>query len=535
MFSRLFSVRLKAAENALREGRLEEAHRLATAADLRQHRRATAVLATLTERFLERARRYYRDERFAEALMDLDRAEAGGVMKEEINELRGYVQTVAAEHQRKENARRERVDEAARRIADGSLAAGRNLLERASPGDPVIENLRQKLNERAEDAAQTLQHAEVLIASGQFSAAAERVRRAKAIDAHNEAVARVEAALCKRVLEDARAALVEGKLGRAGDELGCLGDLGKALSARRELGDLLTLAKEVGVCVQAERYLEARRHAMSLARQVPEARWIETAVEQLRQLEEVRTALCTGPFGERIAIQAGKREAVVERGHKRGSLDETVGIPGRVVSDSALPERLLLLVDGGGSFLVLRGGRASVGRAASETPADVPIFSDVAERHAHITRVDDDYFLFSAKEVEVAGRPTQHTLLRDGDRIVLGRKAKMTFRLPSRKSPSAVLEMSDTTKMPNDVRRVVLLHQHASMGHGPTAHIPCRHAGPALVLFERHGGLWIRPQSDGHVDTEAKELRMGESTEIAGVSLVVERWKLPSPGGAKRV
>ena len=98
MFGRLFNSRLKAAENALKEGRLEEAYRLAIQPDLREHRRGAAVLAGLTEKFIERARNFYREDRFREALMDLDRAEAGGVMKEEIAELRGYVQTVEAEH-----------------------------------------------------------------------------------------------------------------------------------------------------------------------------------------------------------------------------------------------------------------------------------------------------------------------------------------------------------------------------------------------------------------------------------------------------
>jgi hypothetical protein len=210
-------------------------------------------------------------------------------------------------------------------------------------------------------------------------------------------------------------------------------------------------------------------------------------------------------------------------------LDDTVAIPGRINVASAAPERLLMLVDGGGSYLILRGGQASVGRAASEHPADVPIFSDVAERHANVARVDDDYFLFGVKEVEVGGNKTKHQLLRDGDRIVLGKKAKFTFRLPSRKSSSAVLEMSDTTKMPNDVRRVVLFHQHATVGNGPTAHILCRHAGTPLVVFERNGQLWIRQQSDGHVDTGAKPLRLSEPVEIGGVSLVLEPWKTSAP------
>ena len=107
MLSQLLFVRLKTAENALRDGRLDEAYRLASAPDLRHHRRAGAVLAALTERFLERARSHFRADRFTEALMDLERAEAGGVMTEAVAELRSHVHTVHREQQRLGRAGRE--------------------------------------------------------------------------------------------------------------------------------------------------------------------------------------------------------------------------------------------------------------------------------------------------------------------------------------------------------------------------------------------------------------------------------------------
>lgn len=539
MFGQLLFVRIRTAEKALRDGRLEEAFRLAMTPDLRENKRGQAVLAGLSEKFFERAREHYRADRFAEALLDLDRADAGGALKDEIAELRKYVQTVAAEHHRNDESRRRRVDDAVRRIEDGSLAAGRKMLEQASAGDALAARVRQTAEKRAADVGEIVFQAERLMAAGQFAAAAERVRRAKSIDAHSAEAARLEADLCNRVLDSARAALMEGRSARAGDELTCLGELGKSLPAKRELMDALALTREAGDHVRAGRYGDARRCAMSVARQLSGAKWLGEAIEQLRQMEDLHAALAAGPFLEtrNLKLETGQ-VARAEARHSResvnsalndvgGSLDDTVAIPVRGAAGEAMPERLLLLVDGGGSFLVLRGGRATVGRAAASSGApgaDVPIFSDVAERHVHITRVDDDYFVFGTREIEVGGLRTQHTLLHDGDRVVLGKKAKFTFRVPSRRSATAVLEMSDTTKMPNDVRRVVLLQHAATIGCGPTAHIPCRQAGVPLVLFERNGGLWIRRQGDGHVDTEAKVLPIGEAVEMGGVSMVLQRW-----------
>ncbi len=546
MLSQLLFVRLKAAENALRDGRLDEAHRLATAPDLREHRRGAAVLAALTERFIERARTHFHADRFTEALMDLDRAEAGGVMKEQIAELRQHIQTVAAEARRRENSRWERIDAARKRIEGGSLVAGRKILEQASAGDHAARQLRSEVDNRREEVERVAKQAEQLIGQQQFAAAADRIRRAKTIDPDNERVAGVETRLCSRVLDNARGAIVQGRLSRAADELASLGKLGTALPARREMTELLTIARQAGANVRANQYADARRDVMSFQRLLPDAKWAAKVVEQLRQLDDIRTALFAGPLGDPIddtvatterAKRGGQYNRATgfnRRGGPGGSKEaDTVALPNRARADTALPDRLLLLVDGGGSYLLLRGGRASLGRVASENPADIPVYSDVAERHANVERVDDDYFLFSARDVEVGGAKTKHQLLRDGDRIVLGRKAKLTFRLPSRKSPTAVLDLSDTTKMPNDVRRVVLFRQHATLGEGPHTHIRCRHAGPPLVLFERDGELWIRQKSDGHVDNEAQPLRLGESVEIGGASLVLEAWRLLPPGATR--
>lgn len=541
MLSQLLFVRLRAAENALRDGRLDEAYRLATAPDIREHRRGAAVLAALTDRFIERARNHFRADRFTEALMDLDRAEAGGVKKEEIAELRGHVNTVATEQRRQEKSRRDRLEAAKRRIEGGSLIAGREILEQASKRDHDAQQLRREADDRMADIKNIVAQAEKLISQGQLAAAAERMRKAKSLDAHHDAVVRVATRLCDQVFENTRAAIQDGRLARAADELKCLGNLGTDLPAQRELTDLLAIAHQATQALNVHAYSEARRHMMSLARLLRKASWIEAAIEHLRQMEDIKTALFAGPLGERLIVDVkpradrvrilgGHADQPMTSGTER-RLDDTVAIPNRVRTAGTLSDRLLLLVDGGGSYLLLRSPHASVGRVASSNPADIPLYSDVAERHANVSRVDDDYFLFSAKDVEVAGQKTKHHLLRDGDRIVLGRKAKFTFRLPSRKSPTAILDLSDTTKMPNDVRRIVLFHQHATIGAGPNAHFRCQHAGTPLVLFERNGTLWMRQRNDGHVDTEPVELTLGEPVELGGVSLVLGAWEMRSSGG----
>jgi len=535
MFSQLQFVRLRSAENALKHGRIDEAYRLAMAPDIREHKRGAAILARLSEQFLERARDQYRADRFTEALMDLDKAEAGGALKDEIAKLRDNVRVVAAEARRRRQSRYDRLHAAKKRIEGGSLAAGRKMLDEVTEGDHDAVRLRRHADQRAGQAASMSEQIEQLMNQSQYAAAAGRMRKLKAVDTHADGVAALEKSLCDRVIDKAKAALIDGKIKRANDELGCLGSLGKQLPARRELADMIAIARDAANAVQAQAFAQARLHAMSLERLLPEAVWVREAVAQLRQLEELTTAVTSGPLGTAVTAattEPPEREPMSGPPYaKPMSLDDTVALPPAGLTDGELPRKLLLLVDGGGSYLIIRGGRASMGRAASSDPADIPVFSDVASRHANIERVDDDYFLFSAKDVEVAGHDAGNNhLLRHGDRIVLGKKAKLTFRVPSRKSPSGVLDLSDTTKMPNDVRRVILFNQQALLGAGPHAHVRCRHAGSSMVLFERDGRMWIRQRSDGHNDTTAKPLPIGETVEIGGTSVALEPWRVRPPG-----
>lgn len=528
MFSRLLIVRLKAAEKALKDGRLDEAFRLAKAADLREHRRGAALLTKLTDRFIERARGHFAEERFTEALSDLDKAAAGGDQLERIAELRQNIRVVANEVQRQEQSRRRRIEQAKRRVEAGSLSAGHQILAGAGANDVDAQELAADIHERQRQAVEAFAQVEKMIKDKQLVAAIERFKKVKGLAPQRSEGAALESTICGQVVAHAREALEAGRIKRASEELAMLGDIGRSLPARRDMEDVIELARSASQALDRGDFESARRQVLRLQGLTSKVGWINKAADQLEQVDEILTLLYGGPLGENAKRQAVAK--IAPGGAPSPSLNETVLLRERVPGVAPLPNRLLLLVDGGGSYLLLRQDRATVGRAMTQNLPDIPIRSDLAERHAEIARVQDDYFLFSSRDIDVDGRPTRHHLLRNGNRVSLARNARFTFRMPHRQSPSGLLEMSSSTHMPGDVRRVVLFRGTAMIGLGKGVHILCNSAVGDLILFERAGQLWVRPQGNGRIDPEATRVELGKQMELFGVSFVVQPWKPPTLG-----
>jgi len=330
----------------------------------------------------------------------------------------------------------------------------------------------------------------------------------------------------ERIVGRARADFDAGRLARCGRSVALLETLDGRAGDRTELVDQVRCARQAADALRAGDYEQSLVWVKRLRRLAPKVAWVKDASVNLVAIDGALLALKSGPLGDDsvAGLAAGVVRAADEPAGRgvdgvRPAVTVTAGV--RAVGGE-LPRRLLVLVDGGGSYLLLTGSRVSVGRAVSDNPADVAIFSDLKERHADIARIEDDYFLFSPQPVHVAGQRTTHQLLRDKDRVVLSRRAKFTFRLPNRMSCSARIDLSDSTRMAHDVRRVVLFERIAMLGRSDSDHIACAPAGGGLLLFERGGSLWIRPR--GGPSGSAQRIEPDQGVEMEGVRLVVTPW-----------
>ncbi|HOW18082.1 MAG TPA: hypothetical protein PLC79_03520 [Phycisphaerae bacterium] len=528
------SARLKAAEQAVEAGRLDEACALLAATDLREDPRAANLRERLAQGLLDRVRAHEEAGRYAEAMLDLDRAAAAGARPEQVAALRNWIRGVADHRQKDEREHRRQVEAARERIEAGSLTAGRDMLADLDAADTQVQRLQREVEERERTAERLLAETQRLLQAGRFGPACRALERARAADPKAPALLDLEAQITRGVLEQIREAATVGRLDTAADLFGQLGDVGRSLPERSEWERALAEVAAAAEAVSRADWAAARRAVLRLRTRLADAAWLAQAAEQLTQIEELTTAILAGPLGMVPQPHAGGRpgantvllpRADAARGRppsESGAIPES----GDFVAKTSPASKWQLLVDGAGSFLIVGQERVTIGRAGGDdAEADIALMADISAIHAEIGRIEDDYFLFARKTVRVNGRPVSQRLLEDGDRIELSRHAHLTFRLPSRRSASAVLELGGSQRLPGDVRRVVLFDRHATMGPGPGHHIMVPGAYGGVALFERAGRLYVRPTSGRGAEQTTDEsvlLRNASPVEVAGMRMVIK-------------
>ncbi|MCK4343630.1 MAG: FHA domain-containing protein [Phycisphaerae bacterium] len=533
MFTRWFNVRLKAAEKALRQGRLDDALAVVREPDLRECSRGQKLLDALVKPLMARARLHRQAGRYQDALADLDQLDVlsrGGpdvqTLRQRIGEeIRAGAQRAAEEQQE--------YDRATDDLRAGRLETGRLNVQRLDD-TRRREELTEELDVRVQRGGQLLQQATEALERDDTLAAARFWQDACRHHGRTQDTDRFAARLagaCRRTLE------------RWHEE----GRIEGLLAARQAISGVIsydpTLAdceRLIGLCTRATSQLAAanytglRQTLLRLKAVRSDVAWVNTTLDALARIAEGQEALMASPLGL-YASDAGNavrqaRGDTFDAGQQAGrDMADTVTRPRILELPPADPNALrldrplLMLVDGGGSSLLIGRGQVRIGRAGTTADIDVPIPAEIESHHADITRRGEDYFLTAYGPAQVNQRPVEHTLLRDGDRIVLGTSAKMTFHKPSAKSESAVLRLSHRCRLPQDVSNVVLFRDTCLIGSGKTCHVRTHEDNGQIVLFERGGGLYARQTGgNGHLTAPVRAVIGGETLEFGNLRVTVK-------------
>lgn len=531
MFGRSSDALLKAAEAALANDLLDAAFEAVTSPDAGDGRRRRKLLTQLSDALMRRGQDHLLGRRFAEAVADFERAGRCGHPAEKVLEWQQRARDAQRHHQDVARRQDAAVAQARDRLAAGSIAGAHQARDSAPIENSEIHALAEAIHSQVQRAETALAAARSALREDDAATAVQQYRIARTLHSRLDGLAELETAIYEKVVQEATQDYRAGRLSRVRQRLRMLDDVGRGRSVRVELEEAVRLADAAAKALAADHFSQAGVLLGRLMQLGLEANWTDDVRERLRLLEESRRALLEGPLGllcEAAGMEAAQprdRTVIAQRG---GRYDETRSVLPATAEREAhlraassqelgiLPRRILLRIDGAGSFLLLRGDRIGIGRAGSQK-AELELLSDLSDRHAEIVRAGEDYFVVCSQGVELAGRSVDHALLQDGDRIRLGNRVRLAFRRPSRKSVAALLELGEGVRAAaGDCRRVLLWDGPLLMGSSRECHIPLSAAMGGFVLHERAGQLFVRTMGP---TGEAYHLPLGTLTTIGGMRL----------------
>jgi hypothetical protein len=489
---------LRQAEEAARAGRFEEAYALASRPDVTDHHHAVQFRSRLALDLIARATRRGAVDDLAGAIEDLDLGERIGAPPDSLAAARLNLADRVAEEVRVdldagEPVRAlERIEELARhKISGPSLRRTREIAE---AWQSALADGRRGEFGRAQE---QLERAERLASGAGAIAAQQAVAQAR-----TELENRQKGAAPK--VEALYTALAEGKwpqiLTTAEAVLVSVPEHPAARQARSRAWQQIAA---IGPGAAAQWPQRGARGAQAAAMAAGEAHgqpaeggapaevegivWLNAAAKQ-----EAGSSPLAPPGNAPIA------------GYSPRPVVRRVTTPPRPLArvETAGPTgRFLLWVDAVGGYLVCLDDCIVLGRAGSDSHADVPLMGDLSRNHATLTRNGEGYLLQAHHASFVNGKPVgDQAVLHDGDVIRLGSTVELEFRQPSPVSATARLSILSRHRLPLAVDGVLLMAETCIVGEAPQSHILASALKNPVVLYRQAGALWCRAVGAFDVD-----------------------------------
>lgn len=519
----MIPLRIRKAEVALNDGRLDEAYQQAVQADIRDHRKGQKLVGRLQRAYEKRAKTHLSSGNPMAAMADADRAYRLGGNQPQIVALRDEVRQQLESTENAKRSRNLKLAAARRCLASGDYSLGSKLCKDVDDGQTVHALMQDaELNRRL--VATAIERGTKALKSSQWQVAFDALDEAKRIQPSGVGVADLADSLCQAVVKDVRSRIDNGRL----DQADLLLNRAKQHAPQdidvQELSRVIAQCREASVSSRSLNVAEMVANLKSLKQIIPSARWLNDAIKDAESVARSVENLRTGPLGSLLPIAATQSTIVKQatgQAHLKGQPQVSGEGPMRIFeATAAVPSRFLIHLDGTGSVLVVRHPIVSVGNASRSQPVDVLVQGQVGMPNMTVERLEDDYFLTATEPVHINSTKTAKKLLTGGDQIRIGRRGSMQFSLPNAASTSATLDFAGVRLANGNARRVILMDDAIVIGPQPSAHIQSFSLERAMVIHWRDGELRLRPMSRA-MDAPGATLEMDRPHDVDGLSLVV--------------
>ena len=520
-------LRLKQAETAIADNRLDEAFEIVQSENIRQHRRGQKLIGRLARALAKRGQENLDAERVQLALLDCNKAEKLAGNTPDVAKLRSAICTEMEQRRLRDRHRSFKVAQARQHIQDGWLSAGEQILNGADDQDSQAGLVRQQAEVARLQIGQAMSKVEQALGRKDLDGAIEIALKAGVVGRQSHEVVELVSRLRSLAVQRIKENFDEGRINLAHSFWQRISPIADGCSEISELGRALTQ------CRQAAGYIAAGqpRQAVPLLRKVnsmyPSAKWLAALTDQTRQAADLLDELAASPIGPDVADDGEQKtdeiSTVVDR------QPQAIEYQSSDAREGSLPSKFVLQMDGIGSFIVLRDGRVTVGPVSSSARPTVGLMADPNLPVATIERADDDYFIRSSSPIRVNDATTTNKLLVNGDRIGLSPRCGMRFTLPNPASTTAILDLSTARLGRADVRQIILMDRDILIGPNAGSHIHAESLEETMTLFVQNGRLLCKTKQAILVEDKPVSAKAGlpieKQVRIGRLSLVLSECK----------
>ena len=516
-------LRIRRAEVALADGRLDEAYDQTIREDVRQHRKGQRLADRLAKRLIERGQLHAAQGQFTQALFDYERAARLGGNQADLVKLRDEASRSLRAVQDEQRRHEHLVSAARRQIQVGELSVGAKVVDQLGETGTASAELVEEIALKRASTDAVLQRAEAAWQRQDYTATVEALQEVKRTQPRNQRAAELTQQVTRELVSQTKDAVNAGRLEQASLVLQQITPLSSDHWEVIELMRALHQCREAASRMQNGNLQQAHHNLSRLAQSLPDADWVQQAMKNTDEAIAAVSRVLSGPLGlidsnpTSMSNTQPFKEQVAARAHRRQAF--AAGSPSDTV-----PDRFLMQVDGAGSYIVSRTTSTAIGPASSSRPTDIALLAPSHLPTIRIERLDGDYFLRSSQPVRVNKREVTDKLLSDGDQVVLGPRCSFRFLLPNAASTTAVLDLTGARLARQDVRRVVLLDQSLVLGSNRTAHIVVHEHTPNIVLHLRDRQLCYRESNNFRVHAASVRsviIPWERPVQVADLNLVV--------------
>jgi len=522
-------LRLKQAECALADGRLDEAAQILNDANIRSYRRGQELAGLLSRALIDRGRQHLAAGRLVEADGDCRKASllAGNLV--DAAQLGAAIRNAMQTVQHKQQEKAAALATARQQIQQGQFSLGQKVLKGIESRSPEAQLMLNDLANRRAAVEAIATRTEQALARDDWEAAIELlVSAGPAVgEMRLRELSQQTAAKVHERIEDA---LAEGRLDLAQSLLNRLGRIAQGDVRTEQQRRILEQCRKAWQSVTAGQLASALEVLRRLETSLSSAKWVRAAIADLESADDAIARLRGGAIAtiDGLASAANLTGAASVANVRAANQDNPrppVAAAVNCAADKDAPSRFVLQADGVGAFLVIRQPRLTLGPVSASRNCDVALLADASTPVISIDRIDEDYVLTTAVGVLVNDQPTSRKLLVEGDRIALSPRCRFVFRRPSPASTSALLDLNGTRIGRADVRRVILMDRELIIGPGPSAHIRCDELPQSMVLCVRDGQLVCQARTEVYIDEQAAgklaAVGVGSHIRVGDLRLVI--------------